>query len=99
MAIRHNKRVDKASARTFSLIERRMVKSSKLPGYGYASSIHYHCSLGRLSKESLEEFKSRRKIAEANIPERIKTGWLDATGLLKIRQLMKEKSCAQRNLS
>ena len=75
-----------------------MVKSGKLPGHGYAYSLHYHCSAGRISKESLEEFKSRRKAAEANIPKRFETGWLDATDLLKVRQLMREKSSAQRSL-
>lgn len=97
-AIRHNKRVYKAEARAFSLVEHRMVKAGKLPGYGYASSLYYHCSLGRLTKESLEEFISRRKAAEAKIPKPIKTEWLQATDLLEIRKLMKEESVRQRNL-
>lgn len=93
-AIRHNKQVDKASARAFSLIEHRMVKSSKLPGYGWLG--HYLWS-SKISEEVKEEVRSRRKLAEAKIPERIKTGWLDATDLLKIRHLMKRKSALQRN--
>ena len=99
VAIRHNKRVDKASARAVSLIEHRMVKSGKLPGHGCAYHLRYYCSTGRLSKETFEEFDARRKAAEANIPKRIGIGGLDATDLLKIRQIMKEKSCAQRGLS
>lgn len=97
-AIRHNKRVLKSEARAFSLVEHRMVKAGKFPGYGYASSLHYHCSLGRFSKDSLEEFKSRRKVAEDKIPKPVKTGWLQATDLLEIRKLMKEESVRQRNL-
>ena len=53
----------------------------------------------RSAFKSVEAFDARRKAAEANIPKRIGIGGLDATDLLKIRQIMKEKSCAQRGLS
>lgn len=93
-AIRHNKQVWKANARASSMIEHRMVKAQKLPGYGYA---HPHYCSRQCSGESVKEYKSRLKTAKSNIPQRIKTEWLDATDLLEIRKLMKEASAHQRN--
>ena len=77
------------------MIEHRMVKAQKLPGYGY---VHPHYCSRQCSEQSVEEYKSRFKLAKSNVPERVKTQWLDATDLLEIRQLMKEESVRQRNL-
>lgn len=93
-AIRHNKQVWKADARASSKIEHRMVKAQKFAGYGY---VHPHYCSRQCSEDSVEEYKSRLKIAKSNIPQRIQTEWLDATDLLEIRRLMKEGSARQRN--
>lgn len=92
-AIRHNKRVCRANARASSMIEHRMVKAQKLPGYGY---VHPHYCSRQCSEESVEEYRSRLNTAKSSIPQRIKTERLDATNLLKVRQLMKEESIRQR---